>query len=656
MKLLEMITRMIQMSDEILYPIPKKLQQSAIINAKQYESLYKQSIEDPTTFWDGQAKALVSWSTPYSQVLEGDFNSQNISWFQNGTLNACYNCVDRHLDTNANKPAIIWEGNSPHDSRIITFKELHLEVSRFSNVLKALNVSKGDRVCLYMPMIPEATIAMLACARIGAIHSVVFGGFSPEALKTRLQDADCKVLISADESVRGNKTIPLKENADKALKDCPNVKHHLVVKNTGREISWNERIDTWYHEALEGVDDYCPIVDMKSSDPLFILYTSGSTGKPKGVMHGTGGYMVYATATFKYVFNYQDNDIYWCTADVGWITGHSYIVYGPLSNGATTLIFEGVPDYPNHARFWEIIDKHQVNIFYTAPTAIRALRKEGDAWVQQTSRKSLKILGSVGEPINPDVWEWYYHVVGNQQSAVVDTWWQTETGGIMITALPGATPTKPGSATTPFFGILPDVVDENGCPLPAEEHGQLVIRKPWPGMMQTIFGDHNRFIASYLKPVENCYYTGDSAYQDKSGYFWILGRNDDVINVSGHRLGSEELESAFLSHQSVSEAAVVGIPDTITGESIYAFVTLQSGIEPNEQLKAELIKQVRQTIGPFAKPNTIHWAKSLPKTRSGKIMRRILRHIATNNLNSLGDTSTLADPSVIDLLISERQV
>ena len=647
---------MIKMSDENVYPIPTSLQKNPIINANQYDSMYKQSIEDPTTFWDDQAKTLISWSHHYSKVLDGDFNSQNISWFQDGMLNACYNCVDRHLDTNANKPAIIWEGNSPLVSRIITFKELHLEVCRFANVLKKMNVSKGDRVCLYMPMIPEAAFAMLACARIGAIHSVVFGGFSPEALKTRLLDADCKVLISADESVRGTKTISLKENADKALQDCPNVKHHLVIKNTGGHIAWNGDLDIWYHEALEGVEDYCSIVDMESCDPLFILYTSGSTGKPKGVMHGTGGYMVYATSTFKYVFNYQDNDVYWCTADVGWITGHSYIVYGPLSNGATTLMFEGVPDYPNHARFWEIIDKHQVNIFYTAPTAIRALRKEGDAWVQQTSRKSLKILGSVGEPINPDVWEWYYHVVGEQQSAVVDTWWQTETGGIMITALPGATRPKPGSAATPFFGILPDVVDDKGLSLPAGEHGQLVIRKPWPGMMQTIFGDHKRFIESYFKPVKSCYYTGDSAYQDKSGYFWILGRNDDVINVSGHRLGSEELESAFLSHQSVSEAAVVGIPNTITGESIYAFITLQSGIEPNERLKTELIKQVRQEIGPFAKPDIIHWAKSLPKTRSGKIMRRILRHIATNNLNSLGDTSTLADPNVIEQLISERPV
>ena len=635
-------------------PISEAVKSDTVITAEQYFKLYQESIDKPQDFWNKMAMQFISWSTPYDVVLEGDFNTLDINWFKGGKLNACYNCVDRHLEKNADKPAIIWEGNDADNSRVISYKELSFAVSRFANVLKKLNISKGDKVCIYMPMIPEAAFAMLACARIGAIHTVVFAGFSSEALKTRLIDADCKLLISADESIRGTKTIPLKQHADVALHECTHVARQLVIKHTGNPVHWNKEIDVWYHELLADVSDDCPITEMNSNDPLFILYTSGSTGKPKGVVHGTGGYMVYAATTFKYVFNYQQDDVYWCTADIGWITGHSYLIYGPLSNGATTLIFEGVPDYPTYSRYWQIIDKHQVNIFYTAPTAIRALRKEGDEWVLKTSRKSLKILGSVGEPINPDVWRWYYDVVGHQQAFIVDTWWQTETGGIMITALPGALEPKPGSAALPFLGIVPDIVDEKGQSVPLKTHGQLVIKKPWPGMMQSIFKDHKRFVESYFLPVKSCYFTGDSAFKDEAGYYWILGRVDDVINVSGHRLGSEELESAFLSHQSVSEAAVIGIPDTITGESIYAYITLQSNVKPSDQLKLELSNHIRQKIGSFAKPKTIYWTKALPKTRSGKIMRRLLRAIATNNLNGLGDTSTLADPGIIDALISSK--
>ncbi|WP_133130994.1 acetate--CoA ligase [Legionella yabuuchiae] len=644
------------MSHDKLYPVPEQFANQALINEKQYHQRYQHSIEDPKGFWADQAQEFITWFKPWSEVLQGGFNDLKVKWFLNGQLNACYNCLDRHLDQRKNQIAILWEGNNPNESKTLTYNELYLEVCKFANVLKHLGVKKGDRVCIYLPMIPEAAISMLACARIGAIHSVVFGGFSPDSLKTRILDAQCKLLITADEAVRGEKTVSLKANADKALQDCPDVEHMIVIQQTGGQIQWNTEKDIWYHEAMSKVSDNCPAETMDSSDPLFILYTSGSTGKPKGVLHGTGGYMVYAATTFKYVFDYHDGDIFWCTADVGWITGHSYLIYGPLASGATTLMFEGVPNYPTYARFWEIIDKHQVNIFYTAPTAIRAIRREGDAFVEQTHRNSLKLLGSVGEPINPDVWEWYFEVVGEKRCPIVDTWWQTETGGIMITPLPGATPLAPGSASWPFFGVMPEVVDEQGKPVEPNQQGRLVIKQPWPGMMQTIYGDHERFVDAYFKEVPGYYLTGDAAYYDERGYFWIVGRTDDVIKVSGHRLGSEELESALLSHPAVSEAAVVGIPNEITGEEIYAFITTKANVSPSESLKEELIKKVRDEIGPIAKPKTIQWAQALPKTRSGKIMRRILRKIAENEFDELGDTSTLAEPDVVESLILDRTI
>ena len=642
------------MSHQKPYPIPPSFAQNVLINEKQYQSMYEESIHHPSTFWDKQAKQNITWSKPYTDVLKGDFNQLDVKWFVGGQLNACFNCVDRHLKDKANHPAIIWEGNQPNESKTYTFAQLHVRVCQFANILKQQGIKKGDRVCIYMPMIPEAAFAMLACARIGAIHSVVFGGFSPESLKTRILDADCKLLITADEGKRGEKITHLKDQADKALEQCTSVRSVIVIRHTGGKVGLKEGRDVWYHEALNTVDSECPVEQMNASDPLFILYTSGSTGKPKGVLHGNGGYMVYAATTFKYVFDYQPDDIFWCTADVGWITGHTYMIYGPLANGATTLLFEGVPNYPTVSRFWNVIDKHQVSIFYTAPTAIRALRREGDEWVRNTGRQSLRLLGSVGEPINPDVWEWYYETVGDNRCPIVDTWWQTETGGIMISPLPGATPLKPGSASWPFFGIVADIVDEDGKSLQGTEHGKLVIKQPWPGMMQTIYGDHERFEQTYFKDVPGAYLTGDGAYLDDDNYIWITGRNDDVINVSGHRLGSEELESALLSHHDVSEAAVVGIPSDISGEEIYAFVTLKVGVPPSDELKKDLIQQVREEIGPIAKPHTIQWAKGLPKTRSGKIMRRILRKIATNQLDELGDTSTLADPSVLDQLIKDR--
>lgn len=621
------------------------------INAEQYQTLYQQSINAPAEFWAEQAEKFITWFSPWTQVTTGNFTTQNIQWFTQGKLNACYNCVDRHLKMRKNHVAIIWEGNSPHETISITYSQLHQKICKFANVLKKQGIKKGDRVCIYLPMIPEAVIAMLACARIGAIHSVVFGGFSAEALKTRLLDAGCRLLITADEGVRGEKTIPFKENCDDALTDCPNVNTVIVVKRTGNPINWHQTRDIWYHAAMDSVNADCPVEFMDANDPLFILYTSGSTGKPKGVVHNTGGYLVYAAMTHYYVFDYHDNDIFWCTADIGWITGHSYLVYGPLTNGATTLLFEGTPHYPDHSRYWDIIDKHHVNIFYTAPTAIRALRREGDAWVTKTHRNSLRLLGSVGEPINPDVWEWYYQVVGEHRSPVVNTWWQTETGGIMLTPLPGATPLVAGSTGVPFFGIVPDVVDNQGNSLPKGKQGKLVIRQPWPGLMQTIYGDSKRFVDTYFKHIPGNYLTGDGACQDASGYFWITGRDDDIIKVSGHRIGTEELESAFIAHPAVAEAAVVGIPHAIKGESIFAFLTLNHAIEPTDRLKNELRQHVRDKIGPLATPDAIQWTFALPKTRSGKIMRRVLRKIANHELENLGDISTLADADVIEQII-----
>lgn len=642
------------MTKKTHYPVPQAFARKTHIDEEQYHAMYQRSIEEPSEFWAEQAKQFVTWFEPWEAVRRGGFESVDVKWFVKGKLNVCYNCVDRHLETRRDQIALIWEGNHPDDSNAITYGELYTQVCQLANVLKEQGIKKGDRVCIYLPMIPEVAVAMLACARIGAIHSVVFGGFSPESLKTRIQDADCSLLITADEGLRGDKTVPLKRNVDEALESCPDVVRVIVVKRTGNEINWLEGRDVWYHEAIESALTDCPLEYMDSADPLFILYTSGSTGKPKGILHDSGGYLVYAAMTHKYVFDYHDGDIYWCTADVGWITGHSYMLYGPLANGATTLIFEGVPNYPNVSRFWEIIDKHQVNIFYTAPTALRSLRKEGDEWVKKTNRTSLELLGSVGEPINPDVWEWYHEAVGNGRCPIVDTWWQTETGGIMLTPLPGATPLVPGSVTWPFFGIMPDIVDEQGHPVQDDEHGRLVIKEPWPGMMQTIWGNHQRFIDTYFKDVPGCYLTGDGAHRDQQGYYWITGRNDDVIKVSGHRMGTEELESALISHPGVSEAAVVGIPSSVTGECIYAFVTLRVNTEQTDALKEELIQQVRKQIGPIAKIETIQWASALPKTRSGKIMRRILRKIASDQVDEIGDTSTLADPSVVRQLIENR--
>ena len=630
-----------------------EFENKAHINAEQYQALYQQSINAPAEFWAEQAEKFITWFSPWTQVTTGDFTTLDIQWFNQAKLNACYNCVDRHLETRKDQVAIIWEGNSPHETQSITYAQLHEKICKFANVLKNQGVAKGDRVCIYLPMIPEAVIAMLACARMGAIHSVVFGGFSAEALKTRILDADCKLLITADEGLRGEKIISFKANCDIALADCPDVRTVIVVKRTSNSVSWHSTRDIWYHEAMDSVSRDCPVEHMDANDPLFILYTSGSTGKPKGVVHSTGGYMVYVAMTHHYVFDYREGDIYWCTADIGWITGHSYLVYGPLANGATTLLFEGIPNYPDYSRYWTVIDKHQVTIFYTAPTAIRALRREGDAWVTQTKRKSLRLLGSVGEPINPDVWEWYYHVVGENRCPIVNTWWQTETGGIMITPLPGATPLAAGSAGAPFFGIVPDIVDNQGHSLPASKSGKLVIKQPWPGLMQTIYGDRSRFVETYFKDIPGNYLTGDGAYQDTAGNFWITGRDDDIIKVSGHRMGTEELESAFISHPAVSEAAAVGIPHEIKGEEIFAFVTLKISIEGTDALKNELRQHVRNKIGPLATPDGIQWTDALPKTRSGKIMRRILRKIASNDIENIGDISTLADADVIEKIIRD---
>lgn len=627
------------------------------LKAEQYHSLYQQSINEPANFWSKQAHKFISWFAPWTSVIDGNFTQLDVNWFNGGKLNACYNCVDRHLDSHKDRIAIIWEGNDPHETQSITYGQLHEKICRFANVLKKAGIKKGDRVCIYLPMIPEAVIAMLACARIGAIHSVVFGGFSAEALKARILDSGCCLLITADEGLRGNKTIPLKEQCDIALDECPDVHTVIVVKRTRKPVNWHPIRDIWYHEAIESAPTDCPMEHMDANDPLFILYTSGSTGKPKGVLHATGGYLVYTAMTYHYVFDYQksDNAIHFCTADIGWITGHSYLIYGPLANGATTLLFEGIPNYPTYSRFWDIIDKHHVTSFYTAPTAIRALRREGDEWVTKTSRKSLTLLGTVGEPINPEAWEWYDKVVGAHRSPIVNTWWQTETGGIMLTPFPAFSAFAPGSAGIPFFGVLPEIVDDDGNPLPANQTGNLVIKQPWPGLMQTIYGDRNKFIDTYLKPIPGYYLTGDGAYQDTDGNFWITGRNDDVINVSGHRIGSGELESALGSHPAVSESAVVGYPHAIKGEGIFAFVTTKSTFVTTEALKKELIQQVRDKIGPLATPDCIQWTLALPKTRSGKIMRRILRKIANKEFENLGDISTLADADVIKKIIADRE-
>lgn len=642
------------MSHQTPYPVPSEFANKAHINNEQYHAFYQHSIEHPAEFWHEQAQQFITWFSPWQSVIHGDFQSGNVAWFINGKLNACYNCVDRHLETRRNQIALIWEGNDPSETKSLTYHQLHEQVCQFANVLRELGINKGDRVCIYLPMIPEAVISMLACARIGAIHSVVFAGFSANALKDRILDADCQLLITADEALRGEKIIPLKQHCDIALKDCPKVKHLVVVKRTGNPIDWNSSRDICYHTIMSTASKDCPAEPMDSSDPLFILYTSGSTGKPKGIVHTTGGYLVYVAMTHRYVFDYHDHDVYWCSADVGWITGHSYLVYGPLANGATTLLFEGVPNYPTFARYWEIIDKHQVNIFYTAPTAIRALRREGDSWVKSTRRDSLKLLGTVGEPINPDTWMWYYDVVGKKRCPIVNTWWQTETGGILLTQFPGATPLVPGSVGWPFFGVIPALVNDDGTPVQVNQSGNLLLEKPWPGLMQTICGDPQRFIDTYFKPFPGAFLTGDGAYRQASGDFWITGRTDDVLNISGHRIGTEEVESALVSHPAVAEAAVVGIPNEIKGESIYAFVSTQIGIIPSDHLKQELTQQIRDQIGPLAAPEKIQWAQTLPKTRSGKIMRRILRQIASNQLNDLGDISTLADPSVVEQLIKER--
>ncbi len=627
---------------------------AAFINEEQYNELYARSLRDPKHFWSEQAEKFVTWFKRWDEVLTGDFNQQNVRWFRNGKLNACYNALDRHLEKKAKQTAILWESDDGEKTKKITFAELHEHVCQFANVLKKNKIKKSDRVCIYMPMIPEAIIAILACARIGAVHSVVFAGFSPDSLSTRILDSDCQIVITANEGLRGNKIIPLKNNVDEALKKCPRVRHVIVVKHTDNAIGWQENRDIWYHEAMKSASKSCPCEMMDAEDPLFILYTSGSTGKPKGILHTTGGYLVYVAMTFKYVFDYHDNDVYWCTADIGWVTGHSYLIYGPLCNGATSLVFEGVPNYPTPSRFWEVIDKYKVTIFYTAPTAIRALRREGDEWVTRTRRDSLKLLGTVGEPINPDVWEWYYTVVGNAHCPVVDTWWQTETGGILISPLPGAMQLKPGSAAKPFFGIVPDIVDDQGQSVENGKMGRLVIKQPWPGMMQTVYGDRERFVNTYFKEVPGCYLTGDNAKRDAEGYYWITGRNDDVIKISGHRIGTGEVESAFIESPSVSEVGVVAVPDDVKGESIYAFVTLKSGIKPSDELKKSLVQQVRKSIGAIAAPKYIQWTNALPKTRSGKIMRRILRKIANGEGDALGDVSTLADPGVIEELVKNK--
>ena len=643
------------MSDQLL-PVSKEWATRAFVDNAKYQDMYKASVADPEGFWREQGKRI-DWIKPYTKVKNVSYDAKNlfVKWYEDGSLNVSANCIDRHLAIRANQTAIIWEGDDPKDSKHITYKQLHEEVCRFSNVLKGQGVKKGDRVTIYMPMIPEAAYAMLACTRIGAVHSVVFGGFSPDSIAGRVLDCSSDFVITADEGLRGGKHIPLKANTDEALKQCPNVKSVIVVKRTGGTVAMKAGRDHWYHELAATVSADCKPEEMNAEDPMFILYTSGSTGKPKGVLHTTGGYIVYASITHQYVFDYHDGDVYWCTADVGWVTGHSYIVYGPLSNGATTLMFEGVPNYPTVSRFWEVIDKHKVNIFYTAPTAIRALMRDGEAPVKKTSRASLRLLGSVGEPINPEAWLWYHRVVGDSRCPIVDTWWQTETGGILITPLPGATDLKPGSATKPFFGIVPQVVDAEGKVLEGETTGNLVLADSWPGQMRTVYGDHQRFVDTYFKTYPGKYFTGDGCRRDADGYYWITGRVDDVINVSGHRLGTAEVESALVAHKQVAEAAVVGYPHDIKGQGIYAYVTLKAGVASTEELRKELVAWVAKEIGAIAKPDVIQWAPGLPKTRSGKIMRRILRKIAEGDTSNLGDTTTLADPSVVQDLVSNAR-
>ncbi|ALE01652.1 acetate--CoA ligase [Candidatus Pseudothioglobus singularis] len=634
------------------YPIMQS-NRKPLIDAQKYESMYEQSMSQPDEFWADQADQFISWDKKWDKVSDVDFSKGKIAWFEGATLNVSYNCLDRHLPERANQVAIIWEGDDPDSSQSVTYKELHEMVCKFSNGMRDLGVEKGDRICLYMPMIIEATVAMLACARLGAIHSVVFGGFSPDALRDRILDSECKMVITADEGVRGGKSIPLKANVDIATKECGCVEHIVVVKRTGSDIGWSDR-DVWYDELVKDVSSNFPCEMFDAETPLFILYTSGSTGKPKGVLHTSGGYLLYAAMTHKYTFDYQEGDIYWCTADVGWVTGHSYIVYGPLANGATSLMFEGIPNYPDASRFWQVIDKHQVNIFYTAPTAIRALMGAGNELVQKTSRSSLKILGTVGEPINPEAWEWYYSIVGEERCPVVDTWWQTETGGHMITPMPFATELKPGSATKPFFGVEPQVLTESGEVLEGEASGVLVLARSWPGQMRTLYNNHERFMEAYFSTYPGKYFAGDGVKRDADGYYWITGRVDDVLNISGHRLGTAEIESALVLHSNVSEAAVVGMPHDIKGQGIYAYVSLMSGIEGTDELKKELVALVRKEIGPIATVDKIQFAQGLPKTRSGKIMRRILRKIAEDDYKELGDTSTLAEPGVVEDLISNR--
>jgi acetyl-CoA synthetase len=645
------------MSEVKTYPVPAEFAAQANINAEQYEAMYRRSVEDPAGFWGEQAETYLTWFKKWDTVLDWSFGKDDlhINWFKGATLNVSYNCLDRHLETRGDQVAIIWEADDPNEDRKITYRELHDEVCRLANVLKARGVKRGDRVSLYLPMIPEAAVAMLACTRIGAIHSIVFGGFSPDALKDRINGADCKCVITSDQSMRGGKRVPLKANADKAIESCPQVDTCIVVKRGGDPVHWVEGRDVWYHEVVAAASADSTAEEMDADDPLFILYTSGSTGKPKGVLHSTGGYLLQAAMTHKTVFDYKDGEVYWCTADVGWVTGHSYIVYGPLANGATTLMFEGIPTYPDISRFWQVCDKHNVATFYTAPTAIRSLMGAGDEPVKKTKRSSLRLLGTVGEPINPEAWEWYYHVVGEERCPIVDTWWQTETGAHMLTPLPGATPLKPGSATLPFFGVQPVLLDDQGNEItesPAE--GNLAIKHPWPSQMRTVYGDHKRFYETYFALYPGYYFTGDGARRDADGYYWITGRVDDVLNVSGHRLGTAEIESALVLHDKVAEAAVVGYPHELTGQGIYAYVTLMAGVEGTDELKNELIKLVRTEIGPIAKVNIIQWAPGLPKTRSGKIMRRILRKIAANEIDGLGDISTLADPTVVDNLITDR--
>ncbi|MFV3129839.1 acetate--CoA ligase [Niveispirillum sp. KHB5.9] len=642
------------MSSPSFFPVTEEVAGRALVDAATYKSMYEQSVNDPDGFWAEHGKRI-DWFTPFTKVKNTSFEGNvDIRWFEDGTTNVAYNCVDRHLEKRGDQTAIIWEGDNPEESAHITYRELHEKVGRLANVLKAQGVQKGDRVTIYLPMIPEAAYAMLACARVGAVHSIVFGGFSPDSLYDRIVDCDSKLVITADEGLRGGRKVPLKANVDKALERAPGVTSVIVVKRTGGAVAWKEGRDHWYHDEVAKVPAENKPEVMGAEDPLFILYTSGSTGKPKGVLHTTGGYLVYASMTHQYVFDYHDGDIYWCTADVGWVTGHSYIVYGPLANGATTLMFEGIPNYPSVSRFWEVIDKHKVNIFYTAPTAIRALMREGEGPVKKTSRESLRLLGSVGEPINPEAWLWYHSVVGDGRCPIVDTWWQTETGGILITPLPGAIGQKPGSATLPFFGVQPQVVDNEGAVLEGATEGNLCIIDSWPGQMRTVFGDHERFIQTYFSTFKGKYFTGDGCRRDEDGYYWITGRVDDVINVSGHRLGTAEIESALVAHPKVAEAAVVGYPHDLKGQGIYAYVTLNAGEDPTEELRKELVTWVRKEIGPIATPDLIQWAPGLPKTRSGKIMRRILRKIAANEHEALGDTSTLADPNVVTDLVSSR--